>query len=144
MSYSTVAEADTYFTNRLNTEVWDESTYGEKQIALAEAYVLINNLNYAGLKDNENQEGEFPRDGVTPSVLLQAEAEIALKLLEGWDADLEYSRLFKTHAKIGIVGNSYGKSAESHIVHGIPSVKAWRLLLPLLASHNTVRLNRVS
>lgn len=48
--YGSLAEAEEYFSGRLHTDAWDDSTSSEKTKALLAARRLMDNLNYKGDK----------------------------------------------------------------------------------------------
>ena len=95
-----------------------------------------------------SQELEFPRGGDTevPLAIRRACYEIAHSLLDGKDPELELENL-------GIVSQGYASVRTTfsrthvpveHIVNGVPSSLAWRLLLPFLRDDDAIRVSRVS
>lgn len=154
MSYSTVAEANTYFQTRLYSQAWDEATTANKTIALAEATERIDRLRFAGWPVDDDQANEFPRyfdwsegaDGTeeVPDDIKKAEAEIAMALLDGIDPDQEAEDL-----RVGSSGYSSVRMARNtrdavpHVAAGIPSMTAWRYLLPWLSPDRKIVINRV-
>jgi hypothetical protein len=89
-SYVTVSEADSYFSNTLNTDIWDNTDTTTKEKALKMATRQIDRLPYAGRKLDLYQNLQFPRnttelpftDGI-PDALTYATCEQALYLLKG-------------------------------------------------------------
>ncbi len=89
-SYVTISEADAYFSNTLNTDVWDNTDETTKEKALKMATRQIDRLPFAGRKLDINQSLEFPRtttniaftDGI-PNEITYATCEQALFLLQG-------------------------------------------------------------
>ena len=89
-SYVTVEEADAYFSNTLNTDVWDNADETTKEKALKMATRQIDRLPFAGRKLDINQFLEFPRtntaleftDGI-PNEITYATCEQALFVLKG-------------------------------------------------------------
>ena len=146
--YATIAEAQTYFDGRLNTDAWDDATDdAEKNKALTMATTLIERLNFRGEKADSAQELQFPRgnDTVVPQDVKNACAEVALALLDGVDPELEFDNLRMKAQAYGVVKSTYDtERAPEHYVAGIPSSIAWRFLKPYLRSVFTVRLDRVS
>jgi len=95
-----------------------------------------------------SQELEFPRgsDTEVPLAIRRACFEIAHSLLDGKDPELELENL-------GIVSQGYSSVRTTfsrthvpveHIVNGVPSSLAWRLLLPFLRDDDAIRVSRVS
>jgi hypothetical protein len=95
-SYATVAEADTYFKDRLDVEAWISAESTQKAQALVTATSLIDTLNWTGVAVSETQPLAFPRSGVffdprlgmdiefndsVPSRIIQATFELAYHLL---------------------------------------------------------------
>ena len=50
--YGTIADANTYFSSRLHSESWSDSTPSDRPKALLEATRLIDSLNYKGVKNS--------------------------------------------------------------------------------------------
>lgn len=146
--YATIAEAQAYFDNRLNTEAWDDATDANKNKALGMATVtIIDRLNFRGEKTDPDQELQFPRgdDTVVPQDIKNACAEIALALLDGVDPELEFDNLRMKSQAYGVVRSTYDSDrAPEHYVAGVPSSIAWRFLKPYLRNVFTVNLDRVS
>ena len=95
-----------------------------------------------------SQELEFPRgaDTEVPEAIRRACYEITHTLLDGKDPELELENL-------GIVSQGYASVRTTfsrthvpveHIVNGVPSALAWRLLLPFLRDDDAIRVSRVS
>lgn len=143
-SYITVDEADTYFSTKLNTATWDTATTAEKTKALAEATARINRLNFYSDKYLASQDNEFPRgtNASVPTNILDACAEIAIKLLDGFDEDEEIAKLYNTAESWGSMRIVRREFSPDYISAGIPSVVAWRLLLPYLRDPKSVRMYR--
>jgi len=144
MSYVTVVDAQLYFDKRLNTAAWDTSD--EQLKALENATLIIDRLAFKGSRTEESQDNEFPRDGDTtvPTEIQYATAEIALALLDGVDPEIEYSNLNMLSQSYSNVRSSYDRSIpQPHILAGIPSAAAWRLLLPYLVTADTISLYRI-
>ena len=166
--YGTVGEANTYFETKLHTTAWDDASASEKEKALFEATRAIDRLAFKGYKNttyllllsnedatdeeireaNLEQELAFPRDADTtvPEEIEIAAYEIAYELLDGVEPQKELENL-------GVLSHHYGNAVRTnyseerfrfvqHLVHGIPSVYAWRLLKPYLTVTNFVQLFR--
>jgi len=89
-SYIGTTDADTYFADRLNSDLW---TGDDKDKALIQATQIIDNSNYLGSKISTTQALKFPRydlydDGIalasdeTPQRVLDATCELAIYLLQ--------------------------------------------------------------
>lgn len=146
-AYLTIDEAEEYFMTVVNSDAWDQSTEVKKQKSLIEATRLIDQLNFQGEKHSEDQERQFPRgsETVVPNDIKYACAELALRLLDDVDLDSEIENQKLTGASFGPVRSTYDRTRSSeHILAGIPSIKAWRLLLPYLSDIRTIQMNRVS
>ncbi len=154
-AYDTYDNANDYFAEKLYTQSWDESTNVQKTKALTEATQRIERLRFSGFPVEDDQTLEFPRyynleegpegDEEVPDDILIATYEIAHALLDGVDPDFEFENLSVTSSAYGSTRNvrSENMTAE-HVAAGIPSASAWRYLLPLLASAQSVRLRRVT
>lgn len=95
-SYATVAEADTYFDERMGTADWDGASADDKARALIMATRRIDQESFEGVKadiDPEDQALEWPREGAAgpdghvwdhdemPPRIQQATYELALVIL---------------------------------------------------------------
>jgi hypothetical protein len=93
-SYCTLAEAETYFESRLHKSDWTDATDGDKNISIAWATRLLDELiDWEGYKYTTTQALRWPRGGVTdsdgdlidedtiPSFLVNATAEFAMWLI---------------------------------------------------------------
>lgn len=146
-AYCTEAEANTYFSGRLNTDAWDDATTAERSKALIQSTRIIDQLNFKGEKADESQELQFPRSGDTevPDDIKCACSEIALALLDGVDPEIEADNLFMVSQGYANVRSTYDRQAQAeHSVGGVPSVTAWRYLLPYLRDTRAVDLSRVN
>ena len=146
--YITEEDADAYFDERLRTSPWDDTTEssGDRLRALKEATRLIDRLNFKGDKTSSTQEREFPREEETtvPTDIQYACAEIALKLLDDFDPDMEVENLGIVSQGISTVKSTYDRSyVMDHLRAGIPSATAWSYLVPYLADSNAINVNRV-
>jgi len=151
-AYITYQDADTYFESRLHSESWDEATSAEKTVALAEATQRIGRLRFSGEKVDEGQELDFPRyygdeaDGteMVPDDIKIACSEIAFALLDGVDPDYELeSRATVSQAYSSVRISKSPLVPQDHLAAGIPSLTAWRHLMPYLASGRAIKLSRV-
>ena len=153
-AYDTYDNADDYFEGKLHTLAWDEATNAQKTTALIEATQRIDRLRFSGFQVDDDQELEFPRyydleagaegDEEVPDDILIATYEVAYALLDGVDPDLELDNLRVTSNAYGNVKmTTAANDTPEHTAAGIPSVTAWRYLLPYLAPAKTVKLRRV-
>lgn len=166
--YGTLVRAEAYFTTRLHTSAWDDSSPTDRQKSLYMATRYVDRLNFKGARasvynllvaDPEaseaairaaeaSQELEFPRDTdtVVPTDIETACYEICLALLDGVDPDMELENLgISIHSYAG-VKTSYDRSQQpiEHLIHGIPSALAWRYLKPFLRDARQYMLTRVT
>ena len=132
MSLATLAEANTYFASQLHTEAWNVDDV-VRQKALDHSTRVINRLNFATDTD------------LTVQPIKDACCEVALSLLDAIDPDLEIKNLSITQEAIAGVRTSHNRDHPAeHILHGIPSFTAWRLLKPYLKDSRSVTLTRHS
>ena len=86
-TYITLDEAQQYFDERFNSEVWIEAADEDKQKALITASKRIDRLNFIGEKAVRGQEMEFPRTfcavdaAAVPTDVKEAVCEEAIELL---------------------------------------------------------------
>lgn len=145
--YGSVNEGSSYFAQRLYNRPWTKASRMKQEAALAEATQLIDNLRYWGSKTDEDQGNEFPRNGstVVPVEVRRATYEIALKLLDGFDVEKEIQGLNVVAEGYSSARMQYDRtSVQEHIRNGIPSFKAWQLLVTYLADPQQVAMVRVS
>lgn len=145
-SYIDSTAASAYFANRLNTEAWDNASGTNRSKALAMATDAIDRLNFLGEKTVSNQANQFPRndDTVVPTDIKEACAEIAIRLLDGVDPELEYENLHMVSQGYANVKSTYDRSSPlEHIVAGIVSITAWRKLKPYIRDVRSIAVVRV-
>lgn len=145
--YGTQSRAGVYFSKRLDTRIWDETSPKDRDAALIMATRAIDKLNFAGGKNNSDQALQFPRgdDTEIPIDIEYATYEVALVLLDGYDPDQEIETLGVMAEAYSGVRTTYDAShVNEHIRAGIPSIEAWDLLRPYLRDPTQVRLSRVS
>lgn len=163
--YGTVLEATEYFALRLHERAWTEASVANRPKALWSASVIIDSLNFKGVKNSvylldddatdeeirvaeASQALEFPRgaDTEVPEVIRWANYEIAHALLDGKDPELELENLGIVSQGYASVRTSYNRSQVpiDHIINGIPSPQAWRWLMPFLRDDDQIVLSRVS
>lgn len=154
--YGSIDEANTYFSTRLNSSPWTESSDATKVAALTTATQIIDRLNFAGEKADSDQNLQFPRrcvvpdgddliDDSVPQDIRFANFEIALKLLDGIDPDYELQNLQMTQAMYGSVQTQYNRNfAPDYVLAGVPSPRAWAYLKPYLRDPYEITLERVN
>lgn len=170
--YSTRAEADTYFEERLHSTLWAASSVGDRNTALIQASRIIDDLDYKGMKNTayvvwlpfkditltdanklavndagETQTLEFPRGADTdiPDDIKEACNEIAFALLDGRDPDQDLEGLTEISQGFSSVRNTYTRAyLPEHLVNGIPSATAWRRLKRYVKDKGGTRISRVS
>lgn len=144
--YGSINEAASYFSQRLYNKPWTRANRRQQEAALAEATLLVNNLRYWGAKTDDTQDNEFPRNGSTivPVAVRRATYEITIVLLDGFDIEKEIKGLQVTGEGYASARANYDRTAiQEHIRNGIPSFKAWELLVPYLADPQVVNMVRV-
>jgi len=172
--YGTLAEANTYFDERLHSTAWTDSADADKPKALNQARIAIDNLNFKGVKSavydvmydssgnlispqpsettiiaaDATQALEFPRgsDTVVPEQIKQAQWEEAVMLLDGVDPVSEYEALRVKRQGYSSVRTTYADndSSAEHLAYGIVSPRAWMLLKPYLLFEDNLRFSRVN
>lgn len=149
--YADEAYADAYFAQRLGAEKWTGAVSEDKPKALAEATRLIDLVPLVGVKYDEEQPREFPRDvdegGEVPAEVMDACCEVALALLQGRTLD-------QLSASIGVASESTGDASISYTgergdmalvdeSYGLPSPTAASLIAPWISDRSEIDLTRV-
>jgi hypothetical protein len=140
--YGSVWEGDDYFRNILDSDAWDDASNPNKRVALWQATRSIDRLNFRGTKVGTLQ---FPRgtDTETPETIKQATFEIAIRLLDGVNVELEHEDLRTNKDKYGNVESARDTSwGMEHLQAGIVSLQAWHLLKPYLRDGRRIQLQR--
>lgn len=143
---ATITESNTYFDTFLSSFDWSAFTDAEKTKGLNTATRQINLLAFSGQPTDEDQENAFPRNEETdiPVAIISACCELAAALLDDIDMDMENDQMFTKSLGYSNVRSTYNDvSAPEHIVAGIYSITAWKLLLPYLSDVRTLKLCRV-
>ncbi len=149
--YADETYADAYLAQRLGTDAWDNATVGDKPKALAEATRLIDLVPLVGVKYDEDQAREFPRDvdegGEVPDEVLAACSEVALALLQGRTLDQLSTSVGVSSESTGDASVSYtGERGGMALVdesYGLPSPTAASLIAPWIADRSEIDLTRV-
>lgn len=143
-----------YMSNIFESDDWDLTDNNKRIKALAEATLIINNLQYRGTKTDPNQENEFPRliDGLdigVPEDIKKACVEIAFSLTKGFDSEMDIRETMTESRQIGgrdtgINSSFYRKSDLAHVRHGVMSHRAWGYLEPYLENYRNIKFERVN
>lgn len=130
----------------MDTSVWDRSSEAQRTKSLSRATLQIDNLNFSGVKTSPTQVSQFPRNGfsIIPDGIQVACIELALVLLDGFDPELEEGMLGTTTTSYAAVRRTSDPGmTQDHIRAGIPSLTAWRRLLPFLHDPYALVIRRV-
>lgn len=146
-TYGNVVDANDYFQFRLFVDAWTQAEMKDRKAALAQATRIIDSLNYVGTKLDSDQFNMFPRTGMDeiPTDVIHACYEIALKLLEGFDPDVEVDNTAKVGQGYAAVKSTYTRDyVLEHISAGVPSQSAWKSLRKYLLDPNRIIVRRGS
>lgn len=144
--YGTLTKANRYFDNKLRNQPWLYATLDERRAALAEATRIIDRFNFVCDKLSAEQNLEFPRTGQTevPLTIELACYEVAIKLVDGFDPDIEQDVLAASAQGYGGVRQTYNRDyILEHLRSGIPSATAWDYIKPFLRDPNNITICRV-
>ncbi|HPT70886.1 MAG TPA: hypothetical protein PLE74_01230 [Candidatus Cloacimonadota bacterium] len=145
--YITVVDAQAYFSERLHTDAWDDASDTDKLKALIMATRAIDKLNFIGDKADPDQELQFPRgdDENVPTAIKEATCELALRLLDDVDADMEIENTRINSNGISSIQNTYdARVVQDYVLAGIPSPTAWHLLAPYLRDSRELNITRAT
>lgn len=145
-SYITLADAETYFNERLNSDAWEDANENDKKRALITATKSIDRLNFSGAKTNDDQVLQFPRDddASIPTTIKDAVCENALILLDDKDIEDEIERIRIRQENVADIKVAYDTGhAPENIMAGIASATAWMMLKPYLRDAGILRIKRV-
>lgn len=158
LSFSTTGDGDVYFNSRLYSSAWTAADYDSKQQSLNDATRILDRFWWKGIVTTVGQPHSWPRQNlflecalldktVVPSQIIEAQFEIAIALLKGYDPERDMRAA-------GVISRGYSSvrvaydptQVLSFTRYGIPSAAAWNLILPFLdfGSANDLRLHRVS
>ena len=146
-SYADLTFAATYFEGRYPSDAWDNVANEVRTKVLIHGTRLIDQLNFAGDKYDEDQENEFPRgdNPDVPDAIKKANCELAYALLEGLDPELESESAFQTASVFDVIRiNRQQSLIPTRILHGIISQAAWNYLRPYLRDPSSITLSRSS
>lgn len=145
--YVNLEEANAYFLRRLYSGLWGATNPTDRNASLIQATRIIDRLNFEGSKTDVAQLTEFPRSGDTeiPSNIKVACNEIAFCLLDGIEPEMETENLSMVSEGYSSVRTTHDRQiAQQHLAAGVPSIIAWRKLLPFLRDSNNIKLRRLS
>tara|TARA_R110000751_G_scaffold123393_3_gene224223 strand:+ start:166 stop:609 length:444 start_codon:yes stop_codon:yes gene_type:complete len=143
--FMTQPDADIYFADVLKGKDWATYVDADKVLALNQATLAINALNFLGKKTVAAQENQFPRgtDTLVPVDIQRASADLALRLLDEVDPETEFEALFMSSSEFDKVKASYkNESKPLHVLMGIPSLDAWIKISPYLRDYRTANIRR--
>lgn len=148
-AYADETYAEEYLSLRLDTRAWDIATEKEKQASLQMASDDLDRLPLRGVRKTTVQQRRFPRDYAAssdvPEAVKQACVELALEYLKGADSQEEYSLLTRQNSQYATIREQRDpQNMEPHIVAGIPSLRAFNLMVPFLRDERGARLVRGS
>jgi len=132
--YVTLDEADLYLEAVMYTDPWDLSTDILRTKAIKASQKIIEALNTTGTLV----------DGAPVQDIKDATVEIALKLLDGYDPELEMHNATIKEMEFDRLRQT-NKSGETplHIIAGVPSIIAFNILRRYMPDITTVRLSRI-
>ena len=134
-SYATLAEAQTYFNSRLDSDDWDDASESDKTKSLVQATKSIDRLNFLGSKTSSTQDRQFPRydDSETPQDIKDATCEEAIMLVGGATIALEREASKMRAQTFGAVKTVFDTDMASlHLSAGLVSSVALDILHPYL------------
>ena len=143
--YTDAIYSQTYHETFPRREAWCSLTTNQQTKYLKMATRAIERLNFAGEKADPAQELQFPRgcDTTIPDDIQQACCELAWSFFDDVDADLEIENLRSVSQGVGAARVTYSPDViPYYIVAGIPSIKAWTLLVPYLRDPGEIELSR--
>lgn len=144
-----LSDPNNYFSTRLHSSLWFNSSTDDQESALTQADRIIDSFNYIGYKTVSTQSNEWPRIickvSQTPNEILYAKYEIAFALLSGIDPENELRSLRVTSRGYSSVRTTYSAAdIPENIVNGVPSALAWLYLKPFFKTSGTIKIRRVS
>jgi hypothetical protein len=127
-------------------DAWDDADDDDKNAALKASVEAIEQLNYMGDKNDDDQTYQFPRNGdtSTPTDIHKAIVHNAIAIIDGRNPEMEFENLNTKSEKYGPVFlQKANQVSQEHLYAGIVSVTAWRYLVPYLRDNDVVQLRRV-
>lgn len=146
-SYCTLEEGETFIASEVLSDPWTLATDVQRLTALRAASRMVDRLPFAEDKADSSQFLEFPRGAATevPAAVKQATFYCALRLLDGYDPEIEGETAHVTSQTYSGVRSAFepGRIPE-HMYMGIPSIRAYHLLCPYLRDRQAVNLYRTN
>lgn len=135
VTYIDYTEADTYCSFGLDSiyDPWFQASEDQRMKALVSATRLMQRLPWISIPATREQELHFPIAGETeiPQAIKIACVEIAVALLDERNPQADYEELVLSSSIVGRVSDTRSTNIQlPHIVAGIPSLEAWRLIAP--------------
>lgn len=127
-SYIGVEDAETYFLNRLYSDIWDNSISTDKEKALIMATKKIDSLRLKGIKADTSKKLQFPRalysyqfnkwiiESDVEQCIKDAVCEEALVLLKGIPKRVELQNQGVKSMSIGNVSETYAVSNSNNLI----------------------------
>lgn len=138
-SYISLADAQTFFDDELETTYWDRASNATRTKALETATKMMDSLNFKDIYIFTDK-----TDVTIPDDFKIANALIAQALLQGIDPEEEIDKLKLEGENIQGVNKSYKETIQEHTIEGIVSARAWRLLKPYLKDGKSISFERIS
>ncbi len=149
LSYTSIPEAENYFSVKFNSGDWDTATLQDKMKSLSSATNDIENLRFSGIKTDPNQILEFPRtvngviSNIVPVNIKKACCEIALGYILGVNLEDEIDNSNIASEGFANVNESYSSVTPlEYLRAGINSAIAWNYLKPFLVDPLSLRIAR--
>lgn len=143
--YATYALLEAYTLKSLRArDIFRAAEQEDVEIALNQADEIIDGLAFVGTPLTPAH--AFPRTEyqTVPENISKAAIEIALALLDGVDTELEYEATRHTSEGMETAQVTYSQRSEPmHVLLGIPSRRAYTLMLPYLQQSGEIELCRV-
>lgn len=140
--YGTVSGGDTFFSNRIGGDPWDNATEANKLASLKQATQIIERFNFLGEKNESSQTLSFPRKNSTtvPTGIEYATYLIAEKLLDEVtiEGTLEAAGVLKRKI-LGVETEYSDRLRQDHKLYGVPSAEAFFFIRPFLRNPNEIR-----
>lgn len=111
-SFVTMDEAQAYFDERFDSQIWLEISNEDKEKLLITATKKINTFDFCGDKEDKSQDLEFPRDFGTPQDIKDAVCEEALQIAKN-EKDPHAKNKEQGIASISLGAGSVSYNAEA-------------------------------
>jgi len=142
---TSLEEANNYFSSRLFGGTWFTSSNRDQALLEAEKRIALLDLKGEPLGDDPfprkyfRREGTFFEEEEVPEDIKEAVYELAFTLLTKKPEDPRIIRESFLGASI-----QYNPDySPTHVIAGIPSERAWKILAKYINNHKTIRIERV-